>query len=193
MAGLAGELAEVDADLADRAFPLVVEVGVEHQGFVRRYREPAVGLDLGIELPGSPAGIAQRQQAVPRAAAGGQSPSGCRGWPSAPPGRRRAASPSADSRRSAARSRGPVSTGPPKWTRISSWRLLGPMFSCCSRSSKVIEPTRAVDDQPHGAVGTVGAHIDHRAGEARVAHLRHGDQQLAGQVEIVGIVSLSSS
>ena len=47
-----------------------------------------------------------------------------------------------------------------------------------------------VDDQPHGAVGAVGAHIDHRAGEARIAHLRHGDQQLAGQVEIVGLVSL---
>jgi hypothetical protein len=50
---------------------------------------------------------------------------------------------------------------------------------------KIVEGDRAdaaVDHQPHRAVGAVGAHVDHRAREARVAHLRHGDQELAGQV-----------
>ena len=61
----------LDAELADGALPFVVEAGVEEQILVGRGGEPAIGLDLGIELAGAPAGIAQRQQALARAAAAG--------------------------------------------------------------------------------------------------------------------------
>src|SRR5581483_8199458 len=67
----AGEAVDGDADLADGALPLVVEVGIEEQPLVGRHAEPAIGLDLVVELPWTPAGIAQRQQALPRAAAAG--------------------------------------------------------------------------------------------------------------------------
>src|SRR5262249_18405192 len=39
-----------------------------------------------------------------------------------------------------------------------------------------------VDDQAHGAVGVVGAHVDHGALEARILHLGHRHQEMAGQV-----------
>ena len=44
----------------------------------------------------------------------------------------------------------------------------------------------AVDDQAHGAVGGMGAQIDHRLGEPGIGHLRHGDEKLTGQVAILG-------
>ncbi len=37
-----------------------------------------------------------------------------------------------------------------------------------------------VNEEPHRAFLVVGAHQDDRAREARVLHLRHGDEQLAG-------------
>ena len=40
---------------------------VEQQRVVRSYGEPAIGLDLGIELARAPAGIAEREEAVARA------------------------------------------------------------------------------------------------------------------------------
>ena len=39
-----------------------------------------------------------------------------------------------------------------------------------------------IDDDAHGAVGGMRAHIDHGAGKARVAHRRHGDEQLAVEI-----------
>jgi hypothetical protein len=42
-----------------------------------------------------------------------------------------------------------------------------------------------VDDDAHGALGRVRAQINHRAGKARIAHRRHGDQKLAIQVAVV--------
>jgi hypothetical protein len=41
-----------------------------------------------------------------------------------------------------------------------------------------------VDDQPHGALRRVGAHIYDSAMEARVGHRRHGYKQLAVKVTI---------
>jgi len=38
---------------------------------------------------------------------------------------------------------------------------------------------QAIDDQPHGAVVGMGTQVDDGAVEARVAHARHGDQQLS--------------
>ena len=41
-----------------------------------------------------------------------------------------------------------------------------------------------VDYQAHGSLGRMGAQIDDAAGEARVFHGRHGDQQHAGKVPL---------
>src|SRR5208282_4279036 len=40
---------------------------------------------------------------------------------------------------------------------------------------------KLVNHQPHRAVGVVRAQEDHRAREARILHLRHGDQEMAGK------------
>ena len=41
-----------------------------------------------------------------------------------------------------------------------------------------------IDDDAHGAVGGVGAHIDHGAGKTRVAHARHGDEQAPVEIAV---------
>src|SRR3546814_19640350 len=41
---------------------------------------------------------------------------------------------------------------------------------------------QAVDHQPHGAVGMMGAAVDDGAGEAGIAHAGHGDEKLAGEI-----------
>src|ERR1700680_1782349 len=48
---------------------------------------------------------------------------------------------------------------------------------------------RLVDDDAHGAVGRVGAHVDHGAGEPLIPHGRHGDQHLP--VEKPGLDALA--
>src|SRR6516162_4021027 len=62
---------DAHADLADGALPFVVELGIEEDGLVGRCGEPAIGLDLGIELTGAPAGISEREQTLARAGAAG--------------------------------------------------------------------------------------------------------------------------
>ena len=73
------------------------------------------------------------------------------------------------------------STGPPKWIGMSpaAARLLdADLLEQVLEGQAVDQP---VDHQAHRAVGGVGAEIDDAAGEARVRHLRHGDQQLPGE------------
>jgi hypothetical protein len=41
-----------------------------------------------------------------------------------------------------------------------------------------------IDDDAHGAVGGVGAHIDHGAGKTRIAHRRHGHEQAAVEIAV---------
>ena len=67
----ARQQAEIDADLADAAFPLVGQLVVEDQLVVGRHAQPGVGLDLRVELARAPAGIAEGEQAALRALAGG--------------------------------------------------------------------------------------------------------------------------
>ena len=49
---------EIDAQLAQRHFPLVAEIRREQQVRVRRHRQPGVALDLLVELAGAPTRIA---------------------------------------------------------------------------------------------------------------------------------------
>ena len=74
-----------------------------------------------------------------------------------------------------------MSTGPPKCTLIPCCTLLELMPSCSSSSRKVNDSKGAVYDQTHCTVRTMRAHVDDGLGEARVAHSRHRDEQLADQ------------
>src|SRR6185503_17399363 len=56
----------IDAELGDRAPPFVVIRAVEEQRVVRRHGEPAIRLDLGIELAWAPAGVAEGEEALAR-------------------------------------------------------------------------------------------------------------------------------
>ena len=46
-------------------------------------------------------------------------------------------------------------------------------------------PHQAIHHQSHGAVGAMGADENHAAGKARISHGRHRDQQLAQQIAVV--------
>ena len=73
VAGLGGQVPEIDAEVADRPLVFRVERVVEDQRRVARHVEPAVVLHLGFELPGGPAGVTQgKHRAVgPRSAGDG--------------------------------------------------------------------------------------------------------------------------
>ena len=71
VAGFADEMRGIDADLRQRPLVLLIEVAVEQQIGVGRAVQPAVGLDLALELTRPPAGIAERQDRPVRALAAG--------------------------------------------------------------------------------------------------------------------------
>ncbi len=73
MAGVVGKHVWANAELAHGAFPLGVEIFVEDQAAVGFDIEPAIGLDLGIELTRTPAGVAQGHQALLRSQPHGDS------------------------------------------------------------------------------------------------------------------------
>ncbi len=71
VAGVAHEMRGIDADLGQRARVLRFEVGIEDQVGIGRAVEPAVGLDLALELARRPAGVAEREDRAVGTAAGG--------------------------------------------------------------------------------------------------------------------------
>src|SRR5436305_7495886 len=64
VAGLVRQHARVDADLAQGAAVLFVDVVAEDQVRIRVTMQPAIALDLGLELAWRPAGIAEREDGV---------------------------------------------------------------------------------------------------------------------------------
>ena len=56
-------------DLADGTFPFIIESRVEKESFIGRREQPAICLDLGVELTRPPSGIAKRQKALSWSAA----------------------------------------------------------------------------------------------------------------------------
>ena len=86
----------------------------------------------------------------------------------------------------------PVSTGPPFSTFIGlgvflQLDLVGGLddVELHQQAREIDAAGRMIDDDAHGAFGGMRAHIDHRALETRIAHHRHGDQQLAVEIAIV--------
>jgi hypothetical protein len=68
--GLGREQGWIHTELGNRALPLGLVVDTEHQLVVGRHHQPAVRLNLGIELARRPAGIADGDDESPRAAPG---------------------------------------------------------------------------------------------------------------------------
>src|SRR5688572_33167829 len=67
--GLVRQHAGIDADLAQRALVFFIDVVAEYQLRVGVAMQPAIVLDLVLELARRPAGIAQRQDRVLRSGA----------------------------------------------------------------------------------------------------------------------------
>src|ERR1019366_1070274 len=64
--GFARQLAQIDADLAQRLVVFAIGVGAEDQFRIGGAMQPAVRLDFVFQLPGRPAGIAEREDGALR-------------------------------------------------------------------------------------------------------------------------------
>src|SRR6204780_845402 len=179
-AGFAGQRHQVDAELGQRELPFLGLVRAEHDVFVGVDAEPAIGLQLGVELAGTPAGIAQRQQAFlrPAALADGAQNLERGGERDIAAHHQRAV---LDVIGGMQHETAPDLDRAAEMDLCSAFRAgaLDAELPHQIRPSDVVQ--QPVDHQPHCAVGIVRADVDHRAREARILHLRHGDQKMAGK------------
>jgi len=172
VSGLAGETVDADADLADGAFPFVVEDGrrtaAPHPPGPRashwRGSRNRAGRHPSRHSPAPAGSGAGRRRRRCRA--------GCRGWPSAPHPRRSAWCPRRCSPPNAARSRGRYRPAHRNGTRISRPQRRALDAELGQKIGEGEGADQAVQHQPHGPIGVVGAHEDHRSGKARIAHAR---------------------
>src|SRR5487761_87647 len=179
-AGFAGQRQQVDAELRKRALPFLAVLGVEHDLLVRGDAQPAVRLDLGIELAGSPAGIAQRQQAAFGSAAAAD---GAQDFERG--GERDVA---ADDQRAVLDIIGRVQHETPSGLDRTAEMDVPVIALNLGLDAELLHQRgprhvveQPIDHQPHRAVFVVGTEIDHRTRETRVLHLRHGDQKMTGK------------
>src|SRR5258706_450111 len=70
-AGFRGEAGNVDAELAERAAPLLSVFELEQKRVIRVAMDPTIGAHFGLELLRSPAGIAEREEPLLRTFSGG--------------------------------------------------------------------------------------------------------------------------
>ena len=59
-------MSKIDLVAGERALPLGLVVRAEDQRVARRHDDPAAVLDLAVELPGPPAGVAEDEQRIAR-------------------------------------------------------------------------------------------------------------------------------
>jgi hypothetical protein len=71
VAGFARQHTEVDAELPHRPFVFAAGIGSEHEIGIGGAMQPAIVLDLGLELPRRPAGVAKRENGARRALVAG--------------------------------------------------------------------------------------------------------------------------
>ena len=64
MAGLGAEALDVDAEQPPGAGPALLERQLEHHAWIHRHRGPGVVAQLTLELPGLPAGVAERDEGI---------------------------------------------------------------------------------------------------------------------------------
>src|SRR5579885_3413607 len=171
----------MDAELGERPVPFLGEPGTEHDLVIRRDIEPAIGLHLGIALPRAPAGIAERQQAVPRPRTAADRPEDVE--------RRGQGQRLADDQRAVLdiirrMQHEPAPSRLDRATKMDARPAceasgLDPELLHQLGQGELVD--QLVNHQPHGALLVMRAHHDDGAREARVLHLRHGDEKLSGQ------------
>ncbi len=168
-----------------------VDLGIEDELGIGRAVQPAIGVDLAFELARRPTGIAEREQRLVGAGALGDVAQNVDGGGEADAlvDRQRAlglevvgavqheAASGLDRTAEMHRHAGQSLRQPDALLRRHDVELL-------EQLGETDIGRALVDDDAHGAVGRVRAHIDDRAGKARVAHRRHGDEQLAVEIEV---------
>lgn len=181
MPGLGRKHPQADANAGNRPFPLRFQFAIKENCLIGRCREPTIGLDFRIKLPRPPAGIPQCQQAISRSLAfgnGAQNIDRCgeadiivnhhRPFPHEVGGMQHKAAP-----------------------RFHWATVMYPQIPANRRNlnTQLLNQIRkgdgakqAVDDQPHGPLGIMGAYVNDGAVEPRVGHPRHCHQDLAGQI-----------
>ena len=191
--GLARQLAEVDADLAQRLFVFGVGVGAENQFRIGRAMQPAVLLDFLFQLAGRPAGIAEREDGACRPVAardrledierGGEADALVdrqrrildeeigRVQHEAAPGFDRTALEHLDGLRPRRQ-----------------FDALGSRdhLELHQQIGEIDIGRRLIDDDAHGAFGRMGADVDQAARKTLIAHRRHRDQHLAVEIAARG-------
>ncbi len=178
--GFTRQRQQVDAELGEGALPLVALSRIEDEVLVGGDAQPAVGLNLGIELAGTPAGVTERQKASLRSGAAANRAQDLE--------RRSERDVAGDDQRavldiirrmqdeSAAGLDRPAEMDA---TVVERGRRFDAELLHQGRPGHIFEKT--IDDQTHRAILVVGAEIDHGPREARILHLRHGDEKMAGE------------
>src|SRR6266568_4746152 len=69
MSGVGGQGREIDAEFAEGALPFAIDLAVEEDLLVGGNMQPAILLQLTVELVRSPAGVAEGKQALARSLA----------------------------------------------------------------------------------------------------------------------------
>ena len=162
------------------ALPFAVYVALEHEILVGRHAEPAVRLELGIELARRPTGIAERQQVALRSLAATDRAQDVkrRGHREllAHCQRRLFVIVGRVQHETAAGLDGPAEMHRARLVEAGRFELqMGHQLVHRQRGEQL------VDDEAHRPVLlAMGADIDDRACETRVRHLRHRHEKLAG-------------
>src|SRR5262245_10297745 len=191
--GFARQHAEVDADLLQRPLVFAAGVGAEDQIEVGRAVQPAVMLDLVLELAGRPAGIAEREDRALGTVAARDRLEDVerRGQADALVDRQRRVLDEEVAR---------VQDEAALWIDRTTLEHLDPAgtrrqpdhvggrndVELYQQVGKADMRRRVVDDDAHGTFGRMRTDIDHAAGESLVAHARHCDQHLSVEEAALG-------
>lgn len=191
MPGIHGQHGGIDADLRQCAIVFAIDVIIEQDRRIGRPMQPAIRLDFGFQLGRRPSGIAERQKDRLRAAAVGNGAQNVQ--------RRRQANVVVDHQGGFVQNKvGRMKyESPPGFNRAAvmdsdllNIRSIGVALildypELGQEIGKGDVGRGLVDDDAHGAFFGMGAHIDHRPGEAVVLHARHGDEKMAIKIEAV--------
>jgi Bax protein len=171
---------EVDAALGHGSVPLVVDGLVEDELLVRGHGVPGVGGKFGLELASSPTGVAEGEETLLGARAGGNGPQHLQ---------------IGGERYLVVDDKGAVADviGGMEHEPAGALDRTAVVHADLGLSGRVLDTEllqqrryrtgtdQAVEDQAHGPGGVVPHHVDNGLDEARVAHLGRGHQKPAGE------------
>ena len=200
VARIVDEADRIDPDLAQGAPIFAVDLRIEDQLRVGRAIEPTIGMDLVFELPGRPAGVAEREQRLVGSGALGDVAQDIDGGGEADAFVDRQRAFGLEIVRAMQHETAPGFDRPSemhghgvKAGRKSDAVLRRHDVELLQELGEADIGCALVDDDAHGAVGRMGAEINHRARKARIAHGRHGDEQLAVEIALASRAALCAS